>query len=358
MFGEKHYVPVLKWKMGEKTALEVISSNLKSHFTPLVEIVPPTFDFKNNVYKKSIEDHLKDIGNTFIKSWSMQLPFFIDIKWLPNSMYKCSGIHTLEFVLSEIRKKSYIAIPVTGSLRDPLYKAEIKKAISIDKQGVCFRIEESDFIDIDKNIRTMLSFYSVQPEEVDLLIDFDYILNKDNNKNYLSIITLINAISQISRFRTLTFCASAFPEDTSLVSTNTIGTFKRSEWLIWNTLYKNKNLVKRMPSYGDYVIANPKYKEIDPRIMTMTANIRYTSNSRWIIVKGKAIKNHGWDQAHGLCKQLVALSEYCGRNYSWGDKIIDDCANGTASCGNATIWRKVGTNHHITLVLNQLSNLP
>lgn len=358
MFKEKHYVPILKWKMGEKTALEEIPTLLKNSFTPLVEIVPPTFDFAHNVYKKSIDDHLRDIGSSFAKSWSSQLPFFIDLKWLPLSMSTCFGIHTLEYVLNEIRKKSYKAIPVTGSSRDLAYQNEVKRAIAIDKLGVCFRIEEHDFVHIDNNIKAMLSFFSVQPEEVDLIIDFDYILDKDNNKNYLSIIALINSLPFISQWRTFTFSASAFPEDTSLVSTNTIGSFVRSEWLIWNALYKNSSSIKRVPSFGDYAIANPKYKEIDPRLMKMTANIRYTANSRWIIVKGLTIKKNGWKQTQGLCKKLIALKEYCGRSFSWGDKTIDDCANGVAGCGNATTWRKVGTNHHITLVVNQLSNLP
>mgnify|MGYP000891904792 FL=1 len=349
MILNSNYVPILKWKQGEKNALSVIPLNIKKTFTPLIEIVPPTYDFAKKRYKKSIDEHLQDIGDTFFKSWNSELPFFIDLKWLPIKMHTCFNVHTLKYILSEARKKSYKVIPVTGSKRDLAYQNEIKKAIVEDNLGVCFRIEEHDFINI--------AFYSIRPSDVDLVIDFDYILEKDTNKNYLSIIALIHSIPFINDWRTITLCSTSFPEDTSSIPTNTVGNIKRSEWLIWKQLFNNRASLKRLPSFGDYGISNPNYKEIDPRIMTMSANIRYTVENKWIIVKGNSTRKHGWEQTHNLSKKLTTLNEFSGHSFSWGDKYISDCAKKVVTRGNASTWRKVGTNHHITYVINQLSNL-
>ena len=38
-FGPGHYVPVLKVKRGEKSALQLVDFDLRKHITPLLEIV-------------------------------------------------------------------------------------------------------------------------------------------------------------------------------------------------------------------------------------------------------------------------------------------------------------------------------
>ena len=38
-FGPRHYVPVLKVKRGEKTALQSVALDLRAEITPLLEIV-------------------------------------------------------------------------------------------------------------------------------------------------------------------------------------------------------------------------------------------------------------------------------------------------------------------------------
>ena len=49
-FGPSHYVPVLKVKRGEKSALHAVSPNFRSRITPLLEIVVRT--------KPTVREHL------------------------------------------------------------------------------------------------------------------------------------------------------------------------------------------------------------------------------------------------------------------------------------------------------------
>ena len=114
-----------------------------------------------------------------------------------------------------------------------------------------------------------------------------------------------------------------------------------------------------MPTYGDYSIAHPEIVEIDPRVMSMSASIRYSSTSQWVIIKGESIKIGGFKQFPILSNKLTSIPEYSGKDFSWGDEQIYNYANATDNkSGNATTWRSIGNNHHFTLVTNQISNLP
>ena len=114
----------------------------------------------------------------------------------------------------------------------------------------------------------------------------------------------------------------------------------------------------RVPSFGDYAVNYPEETFVDPRIMRMSANLRYTLDSEWLILRGRNTRQFGFEQFRDLCSSLVMKSEFAGPSFSAGDKFIDDCAQGSTGPGNATVWRRVGTSHHLTHVSNQIANLP
>jgi hypothetical protein len=88
--------------------------------------------------------------------------------------------------------------------------------------------------------------------------------------------------------------------------------------------------------------------------MNMSANVRYTTDHHWLIVKGRGTLNHGYQQFNELCRKLVALPEFSGRRFSDGDTYLDDCASDAAGPGNASKWRQAGTSHHIAYVTLQV----
>ena len=89
--------------------------------------------------------------------------------------------------------------------------------------------------------------------------------------------------------------------------------------------------------------------------MRPSASVRYTANEYWLVLKGRNLRDHGYEQFHDVCRELIEKLEYSGRSFSWGDGYIDDCANEIAGTGNLTTWRKVGTSHHLAFVLRQIS---
>ncbi len=356
MVQNQIYVPILKWKRGEQKALEKLDSGVKSKVMPLIEISPIPYDFANERYSKSIDDHLSGVAEQIERSWGSNLPLFIDLNWIDSSERLANGRHPLAFITEQSREAGLSLIPVVGFNRDEDYIQEVRSAYQEDGLGVCIRLEDEDLLEIDERINELLTTIDIEPRFVDLVLDFKYISPNDHKRNLVSLLGIMNQIPHINAWRSLVFCASSFPENLSEVSAESTVPLQRAEWLLWKELHKKRDRLERVPMYGDYAIANPTISAIDPRLMRMSANLRYTSTNDFVISKGQSIKKGGFEQMQGICLEQVHSSNYAGETFSWGDQYIFKCAEGEESTGNAETWRRVGTNHHITFVVDQLSN--
>jgi hypothetical protein len=167
------------------------------------------------------------------------------------------------------------------------------------------------------------------------------------------------SLPHLNAWRTFTLLSSSFPVNLAEFSPG-IGSIPRTEWTVWNALV-GRSGIPRVPAFGDYTIAHPDVPELDPRIITMSANIRYTAANEWLIFRGRSVRDPrfgGFAQYRALASSVSGNPHYRGPGFSWGDKYIDDCANGSAGTGNATTWRRVGTNHHMVSVVRQIASLP
>lgn len=363
MFQENHYVPVIKLKRGERTALEKVDDSLKRDMTPLIEIQPVPFDYQSNDFGKTIDEHLQNIGSQIKEAWNQHSPVFIDAYTLYNHEEFSedileNGQHPIEFTTDSIEKVSIPVIPVTGLNRDESFQDAIKRNISKYNRGACIRLEENDCLDIQAlktNLNQLLTFLNLLPQEVDLIIDYKQISPNKEKDIYNNIVLLIAQLPYLKDWRTLTFCSTAFPKNLNQIPTKSNGELPRTEWKIYKALV-NCGLA-RIPSFGDYNISNPDFISINPRFINMAANIRYSIGDVILVFRGSGVKNNGFSQMTQLARDLTESGKFCGRSFSYGDTYIDDCANNGGSCGTAEKWVIAGVNHHLTLVARDLSNL-
>jgi hypothetical protein len=192
-------------------------------------------------------------------------------------------------------------------------------------------------------------------QQADLILDLANI-GTDLGRATLVARAIIAEAPHAAEWRRLVLAAASFPENLSEVDAATTTTLPRIEWDLWERLQRRRAL-RHDTLFGDYAIAHPVPTELDPRTMRMSASIRYTTPENWLIVKGRNVRQYGFDQYFELCRTLVRLPEYSGEAFSWGDGFIARCARGAAGPGNATTWRKVGTNHHLTLVARALATV-
>ncbi|MGH9434700.1 MAG: beta family protein [Terriglobia bacterium] len=377
-FGYKHYVPILKGKAGELDALAKTPPKSRTKFTPLVEVppIPPSWpdDSDEPVPSRKIDQHVNSVVTAFKKSLPGFASVWVDGFYIETEDALEDGSSPIDVLFAGLRDAGIDFVPVVGLDRVKDYIQSVQSAVELDGRGCCIRLVESDLegiADLEKQVTSLLKELGVKSKTVDLLVDFASQVPSKSALPYQ-----IDDLPLLSEWRTLTVASSAFPIDLSGLKTNSVTELDRQDWLVWTSLPSHKKGVKRMPSYGDYAINHPTITEIDPRIMQMSPNIRYSGPQTFVIAKGQAIprkpKKGVTDfaaqekkreallpavQYPKLADAVMKHSAWKGNDFSWGDKFIADCAQKEA-VGNATTWRTVGTSHHIALVVQQIASLP
>ncbi len=351
------YVPVLKGKEGEFAALEALAPEVRSRLMPLIEVPNVPYDYANERPAKSLGDHLAGVAKRILHSCK-DSPVYLDLPWFGDAEDLGDGRVALESVLADCAELTVKAIPVVSRASSPKYLAAAGNYAESSGLGVCVRLLVEDFEedDIAGEIARLLQRCGVTEAGSDFVIDLED-LGSEAGRAALVARSIFSMV-KLNEWRRVVLTAASFPEDLSDVDAKTSTTLPRREWELWKTLQRRPNLLARRDMiFGDYAIAHPMPKEIDPRTMRMSASIRYTTPDSWLVLKGRNVRQYGFDQYFELCKALIKRPEYCGRQYCWADNYIADCASGTTGPGNATTWRKVGTNHHLTLVVREIANL-
>lgn len=345
----KRYFPILKGKMGEFSALQVLSDVQCRHITPIIEV-------PQGAQPESI---IANIAN----SWPKDLPIMIDVGTVdsddeadPDSEPgEESGIRA---IFSMAQAQSLRLIPVTSINMPDLHA--LNEIHSIHSCGVCFRLRSFDFEDgaIAERLEDIISQLGLHQTDTDLLVDLGTI-NHEQSAIYIMAITGMLSMLNSINARRFILASSAFPENLSGIARDSIVRVPRADWILWNAVVQRTKGGPRQPSYSDYGIAHPELPNIDPRMMNPSAGIRYTVDEDWLVVKGRGLRSEaGFAQFRDLSRRLVEHSEFGGIADCWGDDFIRACADGTGKTGNLTTWRKVGTNRHLCKVIGQLANHP
>ncbi|NOK32607.1 hypothetical protein HMI49_05275 [Corallococcus exercitus] len=353
-------MPILKFMMGERDALAQVEAAQRQRVTPLFEIRPPKSksakDRRKALRMETMEEVLARTGPHLAKAVPDGRAFIDGIHLTP-AQRMASGAPPSP--TSWRRRGSLVshsflsqALNVPPSTRPPS-----GAAVAEDKRGVCVRVRKKELFgdDLDEALSSTLRTTGAVRESADLVLDLGPIAPDDVSVLSRSLPGLIDGIDGLKAFRTLTLAAGAFPPSISHIKLPT--KLQRADWLVWRSLAGKAKSLMRMPTYGDYAIQGAQPPSSDAAIHSGSPNIRYTADDHWLVVRGFAFKRHGFEQYAALAQYLMEQECYAGHTFSWGDEYIFGCAGGAETPGNQALWRKVGTNHHITKVLKQLTSL-
>lgn len=363
MFDYKHYVPIFKAKQGEFRALQNISERTKNKLTPFFDI--PRQDSYN---RKSLEEYLGSKALNLSKIVANLDFSFVDFYDLDLNLRTNDEQHFLTYFFSKLSEHNINAIPVLGLDRDQNYLDSIYNLLKGDINSVCIRLLAEDIemsILTNERINEILNMLKIRPCNVHLLLDFREISDVNVSTKINDTINFLKQLIEINAWLTLIVSASSFPENLSEVEKYSEKLIPRLELKMWKQILTKckKEQIKRLPSFSDYCICHPDLLDFRPEY-NPTASIRYTLEEHWLILKQAALKRKvggrtvfDFSQFHSLSRRLCSDRRYFGENYSHGDKFIFDCARRTKNPGSLTTWREVGTSHHITVVVDQISNL-
>lgn len=337
VFDHTHYVPVLRLKGAEKGALRHLAPGVSARITPLLELVST----KNNSPRKIADD--------VRRSWG-PAPFFLDDMNYPES----TDGNALASFITAMRSHGLQSIPVTGLSRAREHQNSVAGIITADGRGACFRLNLKDLREpfLTADLNDLLIRLRLRPEQVDLIVDYEVL-------PVFSLLysELCQRLPYVGQWRTFTVVGGAFCQDLTEYEKNGQYTRPRDDWYFYQSQVTSK--LPRTPSYGDYSIQFGLYKE-PPRGANVSASIRYTSHDYWVIMRGEGLRNEGgrgYAQYAANAALLSDREEFSGGSFSYGDRYIENLKNRTEGTGSPETLLRAGINHHITFVIQQISNL-
>lgn len=351
-FGINHYVPTLKLKTGEKDALAILSPATKQRITPILQVV-------ERVGTKPIDAHIETAFKK-VQSAVIGLPrFFIDPVEIESA-----GAAAAKAVFDQCRNLGVPFTPVAGFSRPADLTVAAMQATG--RMGLALRLTRADFEKgtLAAMFPAYLSTHSISAGETDLILDLGSVEDMISDGITALAESFLASVPHLLQWKTLTLLSSAFPKSMQHVERDSHAYVDRAEWQAWRDhLRKPGPSVLRPPTFGDWGIQHPAgVEKFDPLKMQASAAIRYATESKWLLIKGRGTKKlPPGKQMPGLAAQLAAgphKKSFAGVQHCAACALIVAAANGAPKLGSLTKWRQVGTAHHITTTVESIRKLP
>jgi hypothetical protein len=340
------YVPIIKSKRGEFSALRLLQEDIKAQIRPFVDVLPPNrFASK----PKTLAQQLTWVTDQVSAAWQGAL--WVDTFDVGPAIVQGKEI-AIEFVCRALRARDIAPVPVTGFQREPAHDHAVARLLSEAATGVCIRLEEEDLLlpaKLPALLDSKMKLLRAEPPSIDLLVDLRFLGTESVAARVQMLVRAFQGIQNLEIWRSVILAGSSMPNSLeSVCERGSHGYLDRRESEIWLTV-QNSSL-KRLPTFGDYTTVPPQYAEMDTRTIAkhLGPNVKYTLDGRWYVSRGHSFQKNGSAQYFSIASDIMSLPEFRGPTASQGDKFIADRASGGATCGNPEQWVTASVNSHIT----------
>lgn len=358
------YVPVLKWKQGEHFAVKPLAAGQKALLLPIAELPDRPYHWGDEKYTKSWDKHIDDLVKATVTNWGNSHELAVDQIIDDNDALASNPGSPWEYLFSELWSAGVKAVPVLSTRASASEQAALVAVAKVHKKSRWMLRHRSDphgevpaAAHAENWFRNAAAALGGKHAQMDAVLDLGHIAG-DPKVLVTATAQALRAIAALGPWRQLCLVSGGFPMNLAGVQKGTKQIF-RSDWDLFKRVAARPELEGFALAFGDFGVTHVDAFDDDPRKMVMSANLRYTHWRDWHVLKGKSVRDYGYDQYKDLCQILVALPIYMQPAFSHGDASYDKVANDPkAGPGNATSWRKDATNHHIHVVLHQLASFP
>ncbi|TYP56813.1 beta family protein [Thermosediminibacter litoriperuensis] len=342
MSNKKCYVPVLKWKKGEQEALKNLTSDQKTKIIPLIEIT----DYQDPI---SI---LKSLHSCYAN------PIFIDTI--------IAAEDDRDFLLSIVRESKENNQQVFPVFYFDDFPEVIKPFIEyVEHIGIRVPIpEDIEGPSYEELFKTIKEFKDNNNILIDIILDLNVITDRKEANRQLSEVKNViqNFLLNRSFYNSIIISSTSLPESISSVPAGGQASFLRYDIMLFKRIYEFPMFdgIKNKLIYSDYGVTKFTDTEIDfSRIKYILPKIKYTTYNEYLVLKGQK-DNRTKETIKGyvdLSKEILSSKYYFGENFSFGDLEIKERAYGLngKGPGSNTNWVTIAANHHIAVVVEQLS---
>lgn len=348
------YSPILRNRQSEVLAIRHLSKSVRPSMMPVLDIAAPTKSADKAAGLKYVERNLERTEK-YVTGFPA---VFVDSSELDPAFRLSHDVHPLEGAAVAVVGAGGQPIPVTGLHRDAAHKAATISIANNHAQGrLCVRLDATDVSTATltfKRIRDLLEADSVESSVVYLLFDLQCLFGKDKDSVAKEVLRLLKLV-ETKTWAGIVVGGYAIPDQLSTaVSTMEQAYLRRIEQDVFHEAAAYEMDTPRW--FADYTILPPSVVELDWRLIhrMMSPKALYTLEDLWFVVRGGALSSHpdGYDQYYSIADEIVALDEYCGPDYSYGDTYISERSKRVGKPGNAGSWIVACVNHHLTFTAN------
>lgn len=341
--GGRKYIPFLKGKQGEITALRELGPEERRSVTPAIQVFPNRND-----------ERLTKEMSQLARAWAGESPILLDTAWLDPA---ATSRHPLLVASSAARGGGMELVPVVRPGSDAAYRAAARQLIERHRRGVALRLPPANWLAANSQsvLDELLGDVDVGPPQTDLILDAGAIAGSAALDLYSALLgKLLPELPYLTTWRRVVILSGAFPADLRSVPRGQLERIPRLDWRLWSGF----RTFARSISFGDHAISHPDTVEElrTGAAIPRYAQLRYSSDEDFVVGRAGDLNRLGDGEMYTLCRRVVRAPEWDGRDFSVGDTWIDDRAQGSGNGGTYTTWRRVGTVHHITKVVTQLAS--
>jgi len=350
------YSPILRNRQSELLAIKHLSKPIRRHLMPIVDVAAPTAsaDVAEAVgyVERSIsrtQKHVTGFPAVFVDSSELEPDFRLS-----------GNLHPLESIAAAIGRAGGRSIPVTGIHRDDAHNT-VAMAIAENQGSICVRLDATDVSTATltvKRLGDLLAALSFEPGRTHLLLDMQCLFGQEHDAVAKQVVRLLRML-EAQIWAGIIVGGYGIPDQISTaVASKEQDYLRRIEQDVFRVAAARPMATPRW--FADYTTLSPTVVELDYRLIhkLMCPKAIYTLDDLWFVVRGGAFSSHpdGYGQYFSISDEIVALDEYCGPDFSYGDAYIADRANRNGKPGSPASWITACVNHHITFTANAHAN--
>lgn len=340
------YVPILRWKRGERVGVQHLSAAGRQDVYPYFVLGRDRYVGRAATKNRAVITPANVFASEISAIWGTA-PFYLDAAGVPANS---AGRHPLNDVGARARARGLGLIPATGLDVPRPYWAAVRSLVQADQRGLALKVDLNEFA----TTANWIAAWPYQPSETDLIVDF-----ADNVANITALGTTINQVFMGlhagRRWRSVTMSGTSMPENfAGYVAGQHL--IPRAELALWRRLSTLRRLPYRL-DFGDYATVPVIPPPIGIR-WGFPINVRYTLPQEFLISRGVQTTGPGAvDMGVQLIGHAQAIVAHAGRTplaNCWGDTTIDSIAAQTAGPQGLENWVRIGVNRHIEITRDRL----
>lgn len=331
-------------------ALRHLYDPIRQHVMPVIDVAAPA---KAADQDKALKYVARNIGLT-AKAVAGFPAVFVDSSELDPDFRLPGDVHPLARAAESVLDAGVRPIAVTGLHRDEQHRAQAASiAQAQDLPSLCVRLDATDVSTATlslRRLRELIDAASLEPKDVYVLLDLHCLFGHDKEVVSKLVLRFLKLL-ETDTWAGILVGGYGFPDQLSSACATSSQTYlRRIEQDVFSDVAAAEMSTPRW--FADYTVLSPSAVELDWRLVSkvMTPKALYTLNDVWFVVRGGAFSSHphGYKQYFSMADEIVALDEFCGADFSYGDQYISERHNREGTPGSPASWITACVNHHVS----------